>query len=168
MRAIAELTKSKIAVHAEDTKSKRIAVVLQPLIDIASMDCFPVFRPITINMVNREKLHMGISATYAACPPIGFKGFYFTPGFIFPLRTPLVAAVIGRLLLYISFTMDLIVRLSLFLMCVIVLLIVLSYMLFMKSTPFSVVLMLLFLTLVIHKTSITQCGYFEEFFKEKR
>lgn len=66
MRAVSELTSRKVAVHAEQSKVVlREALLFQPQVETVSGDFFSVLLPITVDVVDREKLNPRFVAAFA-------------------------------------------------------------------------------------------------------
>lgn len=68
------VTKSEVAVHAENTKPLGEVVLLEPLVDVlGAAQLFAVLSPITIDVVHREELVGVLSAACAERTAVGLE-----------------------------------------------------------------------------------------------
>lgn len=104
MRTGTEPSYSTVAIHAENSVSKRIAFVLKPFVERRCSlafwghpDAFAMRRPATIDVINRQKLNMCFTTARAPSAAIGSEGIHLErslshPGlrleFLFMLLSP--------------------------------------------------------------------------------
>jgi hypothetical protein len=74
MRAIAEVSQSEVAVHAENAKPSRVSVPLQPIVQILVVDLASMLRTITVDVIDRKKLVVAFSATRAGWASVCREG----------------------------------------------------------------------------------------------
>ena len=82
VRAVTVMSKSEIAVDAEHTVAEGIPVLLEYLIEILTCSIWcaqfsAMLAPFSVNMVNRQKLNVGLTTAHTNRPPIGLKHFKF-------------------------------------------------------------------------------------------
>jgi hypothetical protein len=71
MWATAEMTLGEITVHAQDLKSRRKGITLEPAIEPDPMsNLFPVRGPIIVDMVHTQEAFLGLAATRTALTAI--------------------------------------------------------------------------------------------------